>query len=640
MTLNIRRLSWPLLWLVALNLLPAFSMRPLWASIFCAVLVGYRFWLYFIDAKMPPRWVMFIGQITVAIAVWQHYFSLFGDEAAGTFLTLLLCLKAYELRTQRDLFMTALLCFLVLMSELLLDQSLIMTVFLFVDVGLLVAYLFTLEDGQFNPRGWRAHLGTSLLLTLKALPLVVAIFVLFPRFSTGFGTGPNTQGKMGVTDTLRPGTVSNLIKSDELVFRATFLKGEMPARPSLYWRGAILDVSQGINWDRSKEDVSPRPPPIDNDGEIEIYLETGFEKFLFSLENTRTISFPRGTRIHQREGETFELDQPLQTRERYWLHARNSRLEEKNVPAGFLKVNRAPSAQLKAFLDKMNRSTTAATVSALLDHFRRGGFSYTLEAPQIGSLEEFLFITKRGFCEHYAGSMATLLRYLNIPARVVVGFQGGTPSLLENFVTVRAHDAHAWVEYYDNSDKRWHRNDPTAQVDPQRLVNGADAYRPPSAAWVPPGFDTVFGKARALFDEVDASWTGFLLRFDLARQKEMLARLGMEGTLFRALPVFLVLAIILILAVLYYLEASRRTPLNETDKMYYKLMHRLRRAKLERRPNEGPREWLERLEQTRPETAVRLSPILTQFALLRYGGQPFAPETRDQLRAQIRRLSL
>ncbi|NJL24351.1 MAG: DUF3488 domain-containing protein [Calothrix sp. SM1_5_4] len=219
-------LTFPLLALVVFNLLPALYLRPLWSVIFCAVVLSYRAWLHLVGHRMPPRWVMIGGQILVCGLIWQQYFSFFGDEAAGTFLMLLTALKTYELRNERDYFVTTLLCFLVLMSYLLIDQSLLLTFFLLLDVGLLLAFLFALEEERWDWKaGWAGALPVlcpALILSAKSLPLMALIFVLFPRFSTGFGAGGPVQGKIGVTDQLRPGSVSKLIPSDELVFRATF----------------------------------------------------------------------------------------------------------------------------------------------------------------------------------------------------------------------------------------------------------------------------------------------------------------------------------------------------------------------------------------------------------------------------------
>ncbi|MGE0528327.1 MAG: DUF3488 and DUF4129 domain-containing transglutaminase family protein, partial [Bdellovibrionales bacterium] len=633
----LRPLTSVLLLLVAFNHLPGIYFRPLWATIFAAVLLGYRTWLHLVDGRMPPRWVKWLAQGAVLIAIWQHYNTVLGDEASGTLLSLLVVLKTYELRTKRDFFITALLCLLVLMSFLLLDQSLTLTAFLFLDALALIAYLLALEEEKWIWSEWRGLFRSAWVLALKALPLMVLIFVLFPRFTTGFGGGARPAAKTGITDQLRPGSIADLVRSDELVFRATFLDGEVPSRRQLYWRGAVLDVSNGMNWDRSPGKADRRPPaPVQQNGEIEIYLEPGFERFLFSLDDTRTLIFPneqnqRG--LQAREGEIVDLERPLQVRERYFLQRLALRTSPKygdKEPdlSPYLQVAEAPSSRLKAFLAPLRGLPTGQVVASLMRHFSSQGYAYTLEPSTVDSMDEFLFDAKKGFCEHYAGSMATMLRHLKIPSRVVVGFQGGSSSFLSNYITVRAHDAHSWVEYFDHEGKRWRRVDPTMQVAPLRisqgsesLLQGAQEWLP---SWLPVDVSSFYARSRAVFDEIEASWIGFLVRFDLARQKEFLARLGMEGVLFRALPVFLLLSLALFLAVVYFLETRRQEPLSSEERIYRQLLDRLRRWRIEKSAAEGPLTLLLRIEREYPDLRTQIRPVFEALILARFGGQPLS----------------
>ncbi len=391
---------------------------------------GYRAFLAVKGQPVPPRWVIWVAQIVVGIAIWQHYQSIFGEEAAGTMLTLLTCLKTYELRTKRDHFVCSMLCFLVLMSNMLLDQSLILTLYVVADVVLIFAFLYALESGSFSWSGVRGYLKPTGWLALKSVPVLVVCFILFPRFSTGFGNGANTVGKTGITDELKPGSISQLINSEEVVFRANFLSGEIPPRRSLYWRGAILDRSEGLNWTRDRVDERKIPAPAGpNKGEVEVYLEAGYEKFLFSTDSTRTVVIPNDfnrLRTVKRLGEIFELNQPLSNRERYLIQ--NGDDSESLLAKGdlerYLQLGEKPSAELLKLVRALKGSSTGASVSNVLAHFRGNGFEYSMQPPKASGIDEFLFKNRSGFCEHYAASTATLLRALGIPSRVVVGFQG------------------------------------------------------------------------------------------------------------------------------------------------------------------------------------------------------------------------
>lgn len=647
MKTDLRALTLPLIALVAFNLLPQIALRPAWSSALCFVFLSYRTFLAWNSMPVPPRWVTWLAQVVVGVAIWQHYHSIFGDEAAGTLLTLLTCLKTYELRNKRDYFVNSMLCFLVLMSNMLLDQSLILTLYVVADVVVIFSFLYALESETFSWKGMRGYLKPTAMLAIKAVPILVVCFILFPRFSTGFGTGAQTVGKTGITDELRPGSVSQLINSEELVFRANFVRGDIPPRRALYWRGAILDQSRGLDWTREKA-TDRRPPPFPGNSlqEIEIFLEPGFEKFLFSLDSTRTIAFPNDftrSRINKRAGGTFELTGPLQNRERYVLENMDEgeALKDPGDLERYLQTPGEPSPKMRKLLQTLHGKSEAQTVSNLLTYFRGNGYEYSMQPPPANSLDEFIFKNKSGFCEHYAASTATMLRQLGVPARVIVGFQGGTPSFLENYISVRGQDAHAWVEYFDNSDKRWRRIDPTAQVNPARLNLGSQSYLQNGESWLPKWLmdsNSAYFRMRAVVDEFEASWIGFLLRFDLARQKELLAKFGMEETLFRALPVFLLLALVLILAVLYFLEAQKREKLTREERLYRDLLRTLAKWKVVRKSNEGPLTLMDNVRRIQPRAAVHVEPVLEGLIEARFSGRKMDPEQMDALSLQVRNL--
>lgn len=644
---DLKSLDTPLLALIAINLIPNLYLRPLWTSILCLAIVGLRALLGWYKLPIPPRWTIWVVQALCTFAIWKQYRSIFGDEASGTLLTILTCLKTYELKQKRDYFFNSMLCFLVLMSYLLIDQSLTLTFFLIADVVLIFSFLYALEKEYWDWGNTKASLRPTFGLALKSIPLLVICFILFPRFSTGFGTGANVTGKTGITDQLRPGSVAELISSDELVFRATFLNGEIPPKRSQYWRGAVLDVSNGLDWDRDK-DSGPRKRVYGvESGEIEIVLEPGFEKFIFTLENTASISIPGDvtrSRISAREGQTYELNQPLLKRERYLIKEREANLAvppEQDLKR-YLQTTGKPSAEMQKLLRKLQGRTQNETVGNVLDLFRGNGYQYSMTPPKARDLDEFIFKNKIGFCEHYAGSMATMLRHMNVPSRVVVGFQGGTPSFLENYITVRGHDAHAWIEYYDDQASRWRRIDPTAVVAPARLTMGSDSYFEGVQDWLPGwamGQRNAYLRFRALVDEVEANWVGFLVRFDLTKQKELLARFGMEETLFSALPVFLLLALALTMAVLYFLEAQRRESLTVEDRLYRDLLKTLRkRWKIERRPNEGPAALFNRIEAENPSLARAVEPLFQSLIMARFAGIKMTADMSHQAAAQLRQI--
>lgn len=638
-TTRLKSLTLPLLALVIFNLLPQLYLRPLNYNLLCGLFIGYRLAVELLGMPAPGKILIAVAQIVCGLIIWQDYHSLFADGASGSLLTLLACLKPYELRTKRDYFVTIMLCFLVLMAYLLIDQSLLLTVFLLLDVTLLLSFMYALEREEWSWASLKHYSRPTLMMTLKSAPLLVLLFLLFPRFSTGFGAGTQPVAKTGVSDQLRPGSISQLIQSDELVFRAAYLKGLPPPSAGRYWRGAVLDVSHGLNWERSQSGER-RPVVAGASGEesVEIHLEPGYEKFLFAPENTQTLFFADDSlKVFKREGGIYEMGAPLKVRERYFVFITDDPVF---LAAGdlskFEKTSDQPSPQMQRYLAKMKGRTTYETVANLMQGFREEkGFVYTLQPPPAETIDDFMFKTRQGFCEHYAASTATMLRWLGIPSRVITGFQGGDSSFLDNYVTVRAHDAHAWVEYFDAGTKVWKKIDPTAQVAPLRLAMGSEAFMGGSGSWL--SYLVGYYKFRALIDQIDAAWVGFLLRFDLARQRELLSQWGMEAAVFRALPVFLLLAIVLILAVLYFIEAQRREVLSRQDRLYRAFLKSLAKINLEKNPAEGPIDLMDRIRKTRPDLVDSVEPILEPLILSRFGRQELSKAAGDDVARQLKK---
>jgi protein-glutamine gamma-glutamyltransferase len=638
---RLKSLTLPLLALVTFNMIPQLWLRPVNYTLLCGLFIGYRFTVELFGLPMPNRFIVTLMQVLSGILIWQDFQSLFGEGASGALLTLLTCLKTYELKSKRDYFVNCILCFLVLMSYLLLDQSLLLTAYLLADVALMLSFMYALESELWSWSNLKAYARPTFAMTLKSAPLLVLCFLLFPRFQTGFGAGQQAQAKMGMTDNLSPGAISKLAQSDELVFRASYVRGQPPAQGLRYYKGAILDVANGLNWERTKS--VPRQQTVNGQsgGEaIEVYLEPGYERFLFVPENAQTAYFADETyKVYRREGNVFELGMPLKARERYFIFVNDEQVFE---PASrdmerFLQVPGEPSDQMRRYLSRMKGPTTGQTVGNIVRGFREeNGFVYTLEPPPADSIDQFMFRTRAGFCEHYAAATATMLRHLNIPSRVVTGFQGGDASFLENYVTVRNDDAHAWVEYYDDFSNVWRMIDPTSQVAPLRLSMGSDVLIQNGESWIN---WSAYYQFRSVIDEVDAAWVGFLLRFDLARQKELLSRFGMEAAVFRALPVFLLLAIVLTLAFLYFLEAQRREKLSREERLYRELLKTVQRETgFERRLSEGPVAWFERLQAEQPGIAPAVEPILEPLILARFGSGPIEKRAIDDVARQLKKL--
>ncbi|MGI8759062.1 MAG: DUF3488 and transglutaminase-like domain-containing protein [Acidimicrobiales bacterium] len=138
------------------------------------------------------------------------------------------------------------------------------------------------------------------------------------------------------------------------------------------------------------------------------------------------------------------------------------------LPAGFSEAVGSEAARV------VQGSATQYDKARLLqDHFRGGAFSYDLSVPPGhggDDLERFLFETRRGYCEQFAGAYAAMARAVGLPARVAVGFTPGERQDDGRF-SVRGLNAHAWPEVF-LAGYGWVAFEPT----PGRGMPRAEAY--------------------------------------------------------------------------------------------------------------------------------------------------------------------
>src|SRR6185437_15769255 len=168
-----------------------------------------------------------------------------------------------------------------------------------------------------------------------------------------------------------------------------------------------------------------------------------------------------------------------------------------------------------------------AIVQAALALFHDGGFRYTLAPAPLGrdAMDDFLFDTREGFCEHYSSAFTVLMRAAGIPARVVTGYQGGYWNALGGYLLVRNSDAHAWSEVW-LAGHGWVRVDPTAAVRPQRISMGA-AAAPGQLPWYQSGW---LQSMRNRWDIVNRWWNLGVNGFDALRQRGLLKPFGIRDT--------------------------------------------------------------------------------------------------------------
>jgi hypothetical protein len=288
-------------------------------------------------------------------------------------------------------------------------------------------------------------------------------------------------------------------------------------------------------------------------------------------------------------------------------------------------------------------------IDAALDHFRRGGYTYTLQPPLLGrhSIDEFLFDTRQGYCEHYAAAFVVLMRALDIPARVVTGYQGGEVNPVDGFMTVRQSDAHAWAEVW-LAQRGWIRVDPTAVVAPMRIEQGAVEIA--RQAGLNPGFGGAAGAGaptwirwlrtvRFNWEALQNSWNQWVLAYSPERQRALLERLGLEPD-WRMLGVLLGVSLIAILAVLAFFSLRYRNPRDPLSQLFDRFRGRLLEAGLPVDLSFGPRALRTQIENVLAPTARQdAAAILQAIESWRYSraSESVTAAQLRELRSAVRR---
>ncbi len=510
-----------------------------------------------------------------------------------------------------------------------------------------VALLVDLNGGLGDAR-LRSTLRVAVSLSLQALPLTLALFVLFPRLTTPlWSLGLDSeQGTLGMSDSMEPGAISELVVNGELAFRVRF-DSTPPHSDQLYWRGPVLWEMDGRRWSPGSVTLpadgadNPKLEQFANPIAYEIVLEPTHKTWLFALD--MPVTAPDDASINR----DFQLlsRQPVNSAKRYRVR---SALDYRTAePSASL---RQQALQLPDNITPRMRGLVAdwrshadsdwALVQQGLAFFNRESFHYTLLPPKLGKnpADEFLFETRSGFCEHYASSFALLMRIAGIPARIVLGYLGAETNRIGGYQMVWQSDAHAWVEVLI-AGRGWVRVDPTAAVDPSRIDNRSATRLLGAASPVRFSLDQASAVSqfvrslRLLADTLDATWQNWVLDFSAADQFALLDRLGL-GDFEYGLAVLMVLAVSLTLSViLLALMRDRSTP-EPLDALYARFCQRLAAAGLPRRETEGSSDFGHRVMRQRPDLTAAVSRFLALYLPARFGSHP-RPATIRLLALQL-----
>ena len=634
-----------LVWLIASLLLviaPHTLRAPWWLTLLTLCLYGWRVHYALNRAPLPSRWLILAVAAVAMLGVWMEYRTLFGRQPGILLLMLFSGLKLLETRTHRDAAAAAFLGYFLIITNFLYTQSIATAVLMAAAIFVITA---TLTGFSAPNRAPRANLRTATLLLLHAAPAALALFLLFPRVQGPlWGLPQDAYAAMsGLSDTMSPGTLSSLALSDTIAFRAEFDGDSPPPPPLRYWRGPVLWEFDGRTWSIGSQFLANFEPPAGGRGAYRygVVLEPHNRNWLFALETAA--SMPEGAR-YTVDGQILTRSL-VRARTRYEVTsviAPSARLDEHAgllrralmLPQGFNPKSAALAAEWRA-----GARSDDEVLARALAFLRQGRYTYTLEPPLLGadSVDEFLFATKAGFCEHFSSAFVFLMRAAGVPARVVTGYQGGELNPVDRIITVRQSDAHAWAEVFLPK-RGWVRVDPTAAAVPGRVESGLGRAVP--EAQQPLMMRAQLEWLRAVRHQREAAahkWNVWVLGYNPERQRELMSYIGMRNADWRALTatLFTILGFITLLLLLWSLRRLARP--DPVQSAWRAFCAKLAASGVERAPTEGPRDFAERAARALPRARRAILRITALYISLRYG--PHATRRRaQQLRQLVREL--
>jgi transglutaminase-like putative cysteine protease len=637
---------------IALAVLPQLPHLPLWCSAGFLLLFGWRLGLLFSGRGLPGAAVRLAAGAAATAGVLAQYDTLIGREAGVALLVLFLGLKLMEMRARRDLFVVIFLCFFLLLTGFFGSQSLPTALATLVAVVALVTAMLTVQFGA-QEAALPRRLRMVGVMMLQALPIAAALFLLFPRLSGPLWGSPEDGygGRTGLSDTMSPGQISRLADNDDVAFRVEFLD-PAPNPAVMYWRGPTLGHFDGRTWRAVRHEVALPPRPevtVPESGRALRYratIEPHARRWLFALDVP--VSLPEAPGLAASIAPEFEVlaADPVSARIRYEAAARTdariglneTRLSVQNwmqLPPGRARRTMEMAARWRAEEPEPER-----LVERALAMFRDNAFRYTTTPPLLADdpVDQFLFETRAGFCEHYASAFVVLMRALDIPARVVTGYQGAERHPDGGYWIVRQADAHAWAEVWI-ADRGWIRIDPTQAVAPERIERGAaslGALREARPGGLAIGGLDLLRRLRLSVDSIAHGWNQWVLGYDRTRQQSLLARVGLDSTDPREVAAALGLVLALGLSGVALATLRPRRPRDGIEHAYARFCERLAAIGAPRHDHETAIRYLQRIHRLLSEAdSRRAEDIVVRYNRLRYDPDTVTPERVRELRRLV-----
>jgi protein-glutamine gamma-glutamyltransferase len=629
-----------LLGVIAWTVLPHLAHLPLWCAMLTGAVLLWRSRLALTQAALPGRWVLVATLMLAAgLTLWTHR-TLLGKEAGVTMLVVLMALKTLELRARRDAFVVFFLGFFLVLTHFLYSQSLLVALAMLVSVwGLLTALV--LAHMPVGQPALRQAAGLAARCASLGAPLMVLLFLLFPRIGPLWGVPSDGLARTGLSEAMQMGTVAALASDDSVALRLRFKAGQEPSPEALYFRGPVLSRFDGREWrpaatrvDRGQPapEVRPRGPALP----YEMTLEPSRMTILPLLEAASAAPRLDGYRTRQSPDLDWRIDRPLSERLRFEASANlvfeqgpllpvPALAAELELPDGANPRTLAWAARLRGEAG-LKDASPGQIAAAVMQHIRRDGYVYTLtpglyaEEGGLDAIDEFWLDRKQGFCEHYAAAFVVVMRAMGVPARIVTGYQGADALPVDGYLIVRQSNAHAWAEYWERG-RGWVRADPTAAIAPDRIRRSQRLRPAPGLVESTLGgmSPALLARLRTGWEALNNRWNQWVLTYSRGQQFDLLRDIGFSAPSWEDLALLLIGALsTLSLAGAAWAWWERRHQ-DPWARQATQLRHALQALGLTASPWQGPRTLATQVRARFGAAGEALAALLIRLDQQRYG---------------------
>ncbi len=629
-TLNQRTIIF-LLVSIGLMTFPHVFHVPMPIISFFFLLLIWRFIGVWRPEYLPNQLLVFLLLLSgIGLLIIMHQ-GVFGRDAGTAVFVIALGLKLLEIKSQRDLYLISYLAFIVAASQFLYLQNILMAGYtLLVCISLLGTLVCINSQSLTNFQS----LKVAGKILIQALPLMIIMFILFPRVEAPRWSflQDNNTAMTGLSDTLEPGSISQLGMSGDRVFRAKFT-GKIPPPQQRYWRGPVFSYTDGKKWTQTKntyfKKYLDKVQFLGEAYQYKILMEPQIKNWVFGLDMPAIYEWP----LHDNGNHQLLTSESPAKRAEYTITSYanyNTGYITKTELNDNLQLPREPEDRIKELVTQLEgfNAPPEKFINNLFAYFRQNNFYYTLIPPLMedNPIETFLFDARAGFCGHYATAFVYLMRVAGIPARIVGGYQGGTYNETGGFIEVRQANAHAWAEVW-LAGKGWVKYDPTTAVAPDRVeqdVNIEQQIANNAVSFAPVQLDSqtlsYLKMVRNLWSSVDYSWNRWIINYDRKHQLSFLSKFGINSL--KAMLYWLIglIAMVTILLAIYMFR--KHTPSLDKAQIYYaKACKKLTKVGLIRHDTEGANDFADRVNAKAPQLKDSFTHITQLYVKIRYGKQ-------------------